>query len=75
MTGPFTHLCVGGPLDGQYRSLPEGCFYFRVAKIPKLGILMAKDAHRAVSAPPVKSIEYILVWSSEHGRFVWWCNQ
>lgn len=75
MTGPFTHLCVGGPLDGQYRSLPEGCFYFRVAEIPKLGILVAKDAHRTVSAPPVKSIEYSLVWSSEHGRFVWWCNQ
>lgn len=54
MTDMPTHLCVGGPLDGQYRTMPHDVWSF--------GVIM--DA-----------AEYRLVWSSQHRRLVWWCNQ
>lgn len=28
MTGSSTHLCVGGPLDGQYRTMPHDIVSF-----------------------------------------------
>lgn len=68
-----TALCVGGPLDGQYRSAPDGCISFRqVALRPLDGILAG---HVDALAPVVDLIEYRLVWSTEHGRFVWWCRE
>lgn len=44
-------LCVGGPLDGQYRAMPDDVWRFWAI---------------------MGAAEYLLVWSSEHRRFVWW---
>lgn len=48
------HLCVGGPLDGQYRTLPIDIYQFWAI----MGLAY-----------------YRLIWSSQHGRFVWWCAE
>lgn len=54
-------LCVGGPLDGQYRIVSNDLSSFKAARSP--------------TNPDSTLAEYRLVWSSQHGRFVWWCNQ
>lgn len=62
----MAYLCVGGPLDGQYRCIPPECISFKVStRLP--GVL-----------PPFSGldpIEYQLVWSSEHGHFILWSEQ
>lgn len=67
-----THICVGGPLDGQYRTMPPGCLSFRVTRpLPAFDLMAASS--RPVDKVTDDSIEYLLVWSSEHSRMVWWC--
>lgn len=61
-----TYLCIGGPLDGQYRSMPPDTISFRVTRPLPPGCL----PHGRVSDD---SVEYQLIWSGEHGRMVWWC--
>ena len=63
-----THLCVGGPLDGQHRTMPVDSISFRVMFQPH-----PIDLYQL--APRLESFEYQLVWSSEHNRLVWWCGE
>ena len=65
-----THICVGGPLDGQYRAMPDGVLSFRVASLPPANVTQwVGDS--AVPKLDDLVVEYQLVWSSQHGRFVW----
>lgn len=66
MNSSLTYLCVGGPLDGQHRTLSADCIGFRVTRATPTGV---------VPAGPVQdqAADYIIVWSREHARFVWWC--
>ena len=67
-------LCVGGPLDGQYRAIPEGRIpFFRVAAIPNLNLL-SSGAGRSVDCRIVDSVEYQLGWSEDHCRLVFRSN-
>ena len=66
-------LCVGGPLDGQYRAAPDEAISFFAAAIPPMHELSAAQAAKPAAAVRAKIIEYQLVWSSEHDRMVWWC--
>jgi hypothetical protein len=58
-------LCVGGPLDGQYRVLDGDVSSFR-ATIP------LPPGVPASGRGADTSVEYLRIWSREHGRFVWW---
>lgn len=69
-----TYLCVGGPLDGQYRSMAPDCLSFRVAYLLPT-VDLAVSSGRPMTKVTDDSIEYQLVWSSEHDRMVWWCDQ
>lgn len=69
----IAYLCVGGPLDGQYRAAPDEALSFLVAAIPPMHELSAAQAAKPAAAVRAKIIEYQLVWSGEHGRMVWWC--
>ncbi len=62
-----TTLCLGGPLDGHYRTIPNGCISFRVTKPLRPG----ESAGGRVADD---SVEYQLVWSREHNRMVWWAE-
>lgn len=69
-----THLCVGGPLDGQYRTMPDGCISFRVVSIPPVKSILC-DELSPVHGLSEEVIEYQLIWSSDHGRMVWWAKE
>ncbi len=62
-----TTLCVGGPLDGEHRTIPNDCISFRVTKPLRPG---ASAGGRVTD----DSVEYQLVWSREHNRMVWWAT-
>ena len=68
MTAAAAVLCVGGPLDGQHRAVPDDAISFRVINQTQLGVVpgwrVSDDA-----------IEYQLIWSSDHGRMVWWAKE
>lgn len=68
----YGYLCVGGPYDGQYYAVKDGCISFRVVRTPPVQRI-ATDA--SMEAPPTEfeMFEYLLLWSREHGRFIWWC--
>lgn len=70
-----TYLCVGGPLDGQYRTMPDDRLSFRVDVIPLTPELSAARASRQAPKFRASVIEYQLVWSREHKRFVWWSDK
>ena len=59
-----TTLCVGGPLDGHYRTITNDCISFRVTKPLRPGVF-------AGGRVADNSVEYRLVWSREHNRMVW----
>lgn len=59
-----TYLCVGGPLDGQHRTMPPDTLSFHMA-------ILAPALHRGGAVEGV--IEYQLVWSEDHGRLIWRC--
>ncbi len=61
-------LCVGGPLDGQHRTVPDGAISFRVINQAQLGVVPGGRISD-------DSIEYQLIWSSDHGRMVWWAKE
>ena len=67
-------LCVGGPLDGQYRTMPDSCTSFRVASIPCVPLTLR---YGTPPAPKLidQTIGYKLVWSRKHGRMVWWAKE
>lgn len=67
----MAYLCVGGPLDGQYRSTAPDCLSFRVVSLPPADL--TAPSSRPLTKVTDDSIEYLLVWSDDHGRFVWWC--
>ena len=69
-----SHLCVGGPLDGQYRAIPDCCISFRVASIPPVKSILC-DELRPIPKLSEDFIEYQLIWSSDHGRMVWWAKE
>lgn len=60
-------LCVGGPLNGHYRTTPNDCIGFRVTKPLRPG----ESAGERVTD---NSVEYQLVWSRDHNRMVWWAE-
>ena len=60
-------LCVGGPLNGHYRTTPNDCIGFRVTKPLRPG---ASAGERVTD----NSVEYQLVWSRDHNRMVWWAE-
>lgn len=62
-----TTLCLGGPLDGHCRTIPNDCISFRVTKPLRPG---ASAGGRVTD----NSVEYRLVWSREHNRMVWWAE-
>lgn len=62
-----TTLCLGGPLDGQHRTIPNDCIGFRVTKPLRPG---ASAGERVAD----NSVEYQLIWSREHNRMVWWTD-
>ena len=70
----ITYLCVGGPLDGQYRTTPDFCISFRVVSIPPVKSILC-DELRPVHGLSEDVIEYQLIWSSDHGRMVWWAKE
>ena len=61
-------LCVGGPLDGQHRTVPDDAISFRVINQAQLGVV-------PVGRVSDDSIEYQLIWSGDHGRMVWWAKE
>lgn len=61
-------LCVGGPLDGQHRTVPDNAISFRVTKPIQPGAVLGGRVSD-------DSIEYQLVWSGDHGRMIWWAKE
>lgn len=62
------YICVGGPLDGQHRTVPNDALSFWVTKPSRLSALPGGSVYDGC-------IEYRLVWSSDHGRMIWWAKE
>lgn len=66
------YLCVGGPADGQYREMPDGCDYMRVAEMPPSPTVAYSIENAAAPSRhcAVRVHGYYLAISKRRG-FVW----
>lgn len=65
-----SYLCIGGPIDGQYRQMPEGCDHMRVAELPPPPTVAFSRANAPVKDLSMKAHNYYLATHRYHG-FAW----
>lgn len=70
MSSPY--LCIGGPADGKYRAMEEGCDRMRVAELPPAPTVAysAENASEPAKHCAARTHNYYLAVSKRYG-FVW----
>lgn len=65
MSTPY--LCIGGPIDGQYRQMAEGCDHMRVPELPPAQTVLYSRAEVPVKDLTMKVHNYYLATHRHHG--------
>lgn len=66
------HICIGGPIDGEYRKMEDGCKLMRVAELPSAPSIAFSYEDAPIPPKPcsVRAHNYYLATSRRHG-FAW----